>query len=191
MNILLSGAIASGRTAFAGRLVEQFLRHYLLTGGFLCPSRVEDGGKTDYAIVDLLNGRERPFGALKTPANVPEPGDVVTGRWTLYAKGFAFGAQAVERAMTLKTPILFLDEIGPLELEGGGFRWLVDLLIRGPLKPPVFIGVVREEIVSQVQGLYPDQAFDIVRTDGKSAAEVVVDIRRSMRMLGTQLRELR
>jgi len=191
MNVLLSGATRDGRTGFAGRLADEFRRQDLLPGGFLCPPAERDGSGPAYVIRDLLSGQARPFARLHNPERAPATGETAIGRWCVDAAGFAFGAQAVGRAVTLKTPLVFLDEIGPLELAGGGFRWLADLLIRGPLKPPVFVGIVREEVVSGVRGLYPDQAFDVVRADGRPAAEVYADLRQSMRGLGTQLRELR
>ncbi len=191
MNVLLSGVAGGGRTAFAGRLAEQFLRQGFLTGGFLCPSRTREGEGPASVIVDLLNGRSRPFGRRGRPEGVPGPGETAVGPWFLSASGFAFGAQAVGRAVTLKTPLVFLDEIGPLELDGGGFRWLADLLIRGPLQPPVLIGVVREASIPRIRALYPDRSFEVVPVDGASAEAVFLDLRRSMRGLGTQLRELR
>lgn len=191
MNVLLSGAAGSGRTAFAGRLAEQFRRQGFLSGGFLCLSRARDGDGPASVIVDLLSGGTRSFGRPSRPDDVPGPGETAVGPWFLSASGFAFGAQAVGRAVTLKTPLVFLDEIGPLELDGGGFRWIADLLIRGPLQPPVLIGVVREGTIARIRDLYPGRSFEIIPVDGASAEAVFLDLRRSMRGLGTQLRELR
>ncbi|HOG06772.1 MAG: hypothetical protein M0P04_03380 [Syntrophales bacterium] len=191
MNVLLSGATRDGRTGLADGLADQFRRQDLLPGGFLCLPAERDGAGPTYVIRDLLSGQARPFAHLHNPERAPAAGETAIGRWRVDAAGFAFGAQAVGRAVTLKTPLVFLDEIGPLELAGGGFRWLADLLIRGPLKPPVFIGIVREEVVPRVRGLYPDQVFDVVRAGARPAAEIYADLRRAMRGLGTQLRELR
>lgn len=76
--------------------------------------RVLAGGETvGYRVRDLVTGEERPLCSLAPPG-------IPFRRFFFSPDGLAFGNAALERAAR-ETKVIVVDEVGPLELAGGGF----------------------------------------------------------------------
>ncbi len=116
-------------------------------GGFCCPKQWEDGRHTGYDIQDIATGETAPF-AVRTaekPATWHEADTI--GEWSFCEKGFRFAETVIREAWERNRHPIFLDEIGPLELQDRGFAPLLRKLLVGPT--PLYI-VVRDTLVDDV-----------------------------------------
>ena len=79
---------------------------------------------------------------------------------------------ALEAGDPLPEPVIIIDEFGPLELAGGGWRRNVDSLLRST--GALILLVVRDELLETVENIYQDiPARVLAALEPSSAAEVV------------------
>lgn len=103
--------------------------------------RVLVGGETaGYRVRDLRSGEERPL-CSREPPGIP------FRRFFFSPEGLAFAHRALARAAA-EAEVAFVDEVGPLELGGGGFA----PGLRAALQSPAFLVLtVRPSLVEEVR----------------------------------------
>lgn len=119
---LLVGDRHSGKTTTCRRLAERMCARGSTAGGIIAPAVHEAGGCVGYDVVDLANGRSTRL------ATIDGPGTEQVGRFHFLPAGLAFGKAALEQAAELTGGLVIVDEVGPLELEGGGWCQQLDQL---------------------------------------------------------------
>lgn len=113
MLLVLSGPVHAGKTTFLERAWARWSARGLACAGFLSPAVTDANGETGYDLLELPGGARRPY--LRRRAG---PGSERTGP-------FVFVPAALERARAILrraggAGLLIVDEVGPLELRGGG-----------------------------------------------------------------------
>jgi len=137
--VLLVGGIEAGKTSTGLRLLS-LLRHAgVLVGGFLAPRRLKGDETVGYSLIDLATNTTHPFAGLE-PSNVP------VGRFFVSQEGLARADRAVTAALD-EASVVFVDEVGRLELGGGGHAPAVRRLLASDVVP---ILLVRDELVDAV-----------------------------------------
>ena len=143
--ILWAGPKHSGKTGSAARLIEELRRSGHTVGGFLAPSIYQEKTLVGFEILDLQNDR-------RTGLAERSQGKGKIGGFTFCDRGMQLGRQALQSALKSPVDLVVVDEFGPLELEGGGWRRDVEMLLRaGSL---TVLLVVRSQIVPRVRRLY-------------------------------------
>jgi len=138
--LLVTGEISTGKTAAILSLTEDLRRHGLRAAGVASPRVLADGETVGYRVRDLATGEERPL------CSRPAPG-LPFRRFTFSPEGLAFANAALERAAR-EAAVIVVDEVGPLELSGGGFA----PGLRAALGSPAFlIFTTRPSLVDKVQ----------------------------------------
>jgi len=155
---LVTGAIGSGKTTVAGRVVERARACGLTVAGLWCPGRTLHGDKVGIDAVDLSRGMRRLL-ALQHGRTAEErislatPG-VATGRYRFDPQVMAWANDVLARAVKARPDLLVVDEIGPLELEQGeGFAPVIGRLAAGEV--PCALLVVRERLLEGLRGCLP------------------------------------
>jgi len=109
--VVVTGRPGAGKTP-AMRGVAQALRERGVTvAGFVQVPVWEEGAKGGYLVLDVASGEQRTL-AVKVGTQRGEHGTP----FRFEGAGFAFARRAAERTAT----VLVLDELGPVELRGGG-----------------------------------------------------------------------
>lgn len=153
--VILAGTIGAGKTRAAEDLAASLKARGISIGGVLAPRLLRGGETIGYAVRDLLTGEERPYASL-------EPPGVPIGRFFLREEGLGFARDAIGRAGR-EAEVAFVDEVGHLELSGGGLAQAV----RGLLLSPAFpVLLVRSEFVEKVA-----RAFSLSRVEVISVCE--------------------
>jgi nucleoside-triphosphatase THEP1 len=141
MIFILTGPVHGGKTTFLENSLVRWSARELAPGGFLSVAVTDASGATGYDLLELKSGRLHPY--LRRQG---EPGAERIGP-------FFFVPSILERANAIireagPRELLIVDEIGPLELQGGGL-WPV---VREALSRPgmSLLLVVREEILEDV-----------------------------------------
>jgi len=143
--ILWAGPKHSGKTSCAARLVEELHRSGYTVGGFLAPSIYREETLIGFEILDLQNDQRAGLAERSL-----KKGGVVG--FTFSDRGMDLGRQALHSAVKSPVDLIVVDEFGPLELAGGGWRSDVEMLLQS--SPGALLLVVRHEIVPRIQKLY-------------------------------------
>lgn len=111
--LLLTGPIGSGKTSAVLALSAHLLGSGMALAGVASPRITEDGRTVGYRVRDLCTGEERLLCSW-------EPPGLPFGRFFFRSEALAFANEVLKRAAK-EASVLVVDEVGPLELEGGGF----------------------------------------------------------------------
>ena len=137
--ILLVGGIGSGKTATGLRLLSLLRSYGIQVGGILAPRLLKDEETIGYSIIDLATNATHLFAGL-------EPSDIQIGKFYLSQAGLDLAERTIRNALN-ESPVVFIDEIGRLELEGGGHAHAVRQLLQSDSVPVL---LVRDTLVEQV-----------------------------------------
>jgi len=166
MVVVLAGPVHAGKTTFLERALPAWRERGLACHGFLGPA-VMDGGGTGYDLLEIGSGRRRPYLRRRGEAGAERVGP------------FVFVSETLERARTIIRDagpggLLIVDEVGPLELEGGGL-WPA---LRGVLASrtgPLLL-VVREDILDEFAARLAPEAPVIVDVRDPAARARLEDL---------------
>jgi nucleoside-triphosphatase THEP1 len=122
--VLIVGPRHAGKTACARLLVERAREAGLAVAGFLSEGEWQDGEKVRYHLRELgPRGRRLLLaGAARAPGL-----DLPVGRYHLSSAVLAEAGAGLRDA--LAADLICIDEVGPLELDGGGFAPALDFLL--------------------------------------------------------------
>jgi len=152
--ILWVGAKHSGKTTAVSHLVENIIHKEFTVAGILSVSVYQGSELRGYDVVDITTRRKEFL------ARIGQTGLVKFGKFGFSKKGLMFGNKVLMLERTLKADLVVVDEFGPMELHGSGWRESVDFLIE-KAKGMVML-VSREEIVTDVVKLYESTGCEIV-----------------------------
>jgi len=138
MVLVLTGSVHGGKTTFLERSLSVWTARGLACSGFLSPAAADAPGGPGYDLLEIATGRRRPSLRRQGPPGAERVGPYV------------FVPGALERARNLirgsaPEALLVVDEVGPLELDGGGL-WpaLREALGR---QDRTFLLVAREQVL--------------------------------------------
>lgn len=114
-------------------------------GGICAVGLWENGLRSGFDLVDLSGGARSPL--CRRGAS----GAVRAGEFGFFAAGLSAGEAALSRKGLAGAGVVFVDEVGFLELEGGGWAPALERLLAGG-RPVVL--VVRDYLVEKVRGLW-------------------------------------
>ncbi|MBC7226061.1 MAG: hypothetical protein H5T61_02365 [Thermoflexales bacterium] len=138
--VLITGPRGVGKTTLCLRTVTRAKDASYACAGLLTLS--EDDRRT---VVDVRTGDRRSLTA-SGPTSVP------VGRYLFDPDTLAWGAGIL--AHSTPCDLLVLDELGPLEMAGGGWAVGMDVLREGRFS--LALVVVRPELVAEVLERFPD-----------------------------------
>ncbi|MEN8613809.1 nucleoside-triphosphatase [Dehalogenimonas sp. THU2] len=143
MNCLVTGDVGAGKTSWCRDEVSRLARAGVSAGGILSLAVFEDGVKTGYEVLDIRTGRTAMLGRVIDRAGFS--GERV-GMYVLSESGLAFGRRAIEEAVENGCEVVFLDEMGHLELTGRGFAESASLAYRNATRT---VSVVRRSLLPE------------------------------------------
>ncbi len=135
----------SGKTTAVAKLTRCLQQQGFAVGGILAPSVYEDGELIGFDIVDILKDVRTPLAVRDEQVD-----DIVGYRY--YQQGLRLGHSALSLVENKSANLVIVDEYGPLELNGKGWRADVNRLLTADC-PPILL-VVRRGLVDEVTKLY-------------------------------------
>ena len=162
--VLLVGGIGAGKTSTGLQLISLLRHEDLPPGGILAPRILEGSETVGYSLIDLGTNTTHPFAG-------GDPSDIPIGRFHVSAEGLDRARRAIGRAAGERRVVL-VDEVGRLELDGGGHAPAVRELLASPAIP---ILLVRDRWIDEVIdafALADPILYDVERRDsGIAGAE--------------------
>lgn len=173
MLFLWTGPKHCGKTTAAARLADTVRQHGFRVAGLLAPSLYRQGRLIGFDALDLRRGVRSPL-AVRREA----PGAV--GPFHFLEEGLRLGSQALEVAAADGADLVVVDEFGPLELAGRGWRTAVDALVHAGRT--LLVVVVRRELADAVRDAYANAPTKILDA---TAPESIEEVLHSLREHGS------
>ncbi|HOM62832.1 MAG TPA: nucleoside-triphosphatase [Dysgonamonadaceae bacterium] len=152
---IVTGEKGSGKTRFMSETATELKKRGFDVGGVYTRKIIDNGEITAYSAVNISNCEER---SLLKKDN--EDMGLRIGAFSIDPEGLEFGRKAIAHAS--QANLLMIDEIGKLELDGGGWY---DELRSLPLEKELFIILsVRLEFLYDVihkWNLYPSVIYNV------------------------------
>jgi nucleoside-triphosphatase THEP1 len=152
--VLLFGEQGSGKTTAALRCAQKAWQANWRVSGIVAPGEFAENRRSAFTIIDLATGDSMPLAQRNYPSAVR------AGSFGFYDAGLKLGHAALARARENSTDLAVIDEIGPMELHGGG--WAEDvhnIIARGV---PHLLVTVRPSIIAQVAAVFFPQAAHVL-----------------------------
>lgn len=167
--ILWTGEKHSGKTTSAAKIVEIARNEGFNVAGLLAPSIYSNGQLLGFDAIDLHNDARVPLAKRKTC------------QFTFFTEGVEFGNAALSTTTTKSADLVIVDEFGPLELNGQGWRKNVDSLIT--LSDALILLVVRQELADEIQQTYADYSCRNLAANEPGSIDEVIGMLKDCRKL--------
>jgi nucleoside-triphosphatase THEP1 len=141
---IITGEVHQGKTTFTSNLVNHFKANGHLVSGFLTQRQPTTDGSTAYQLLDINANQSIDF--IDTQKH---EGWMPFRRFNFNPDGFIAGNSLLSARLTNKAKVVFIDEIGPMELSNKGWSLAIEQLC---LHPEVIqIWVVRKHLLKAIQ----------------------------------------
>jgi len=163
--ILWSAAKHSGKSTGALKVAWQTRARGFTVAGLLSPSVYVNGKLTGFDALDLRSGKRAHLSECDGGGSGP-----AGFRWL--SEGMELAERALDATKTASAELVIVDEFGPLEMVGRGWRKYIDSLITS--NDTLILLVVRESLVDDVEELYSAvPSLRLSATDPKSIDRVI------------------
>jgi len=159
--ILLTGDRHHGKTTACRRLADAARERGYTIGGVVAPAVFQDDQCAGYDVIDLARRRTAPL------ARIDAVGAERAGCFQFLAEGLALGKAALDFAVSSRPRLVVVDEVGPLELSGGGWSAALTPLAS---RPEMTLFTVRRRLTPEIARRWttpPEMILDLA--DGPDA----------------------
>lgn len=142
--ILITGPPGVGKTTLVNRAIEHFRKQQLTIAGIVSDEVREGSVRLGFKIMDLATS-EQGWLARKRPG----PG-IMIGTYTVEQDDLEkIGVGALQTAITTSPDLIFLDEVGPMEMTSPSFRRVLSKLLDG--KTPLIATIRHGSRYSEIE----------------------------------------
>lgn len=160
MIFFITGESGSGKTTLMKALAARLVHRGVVAGGFLAPGKWNQGRRSGFDLLNLLTQEESPLASLNFQGGIQQ------GPFSFNEDTLKRGTQLLlQHADNQSVEILFVDEVGPLELRGGG--WAKALMVLSDSQKPQ-VWSVRPGIIQEVADQWnfnPAQVFQVAEVN--------------------------
>jgi len=166
---IITGQQGSGKTTFLSELISHLKAEGISVGGFIAHGFWKDNIRDGFELEDLQTGE-------KIVLSQSEP----VAKWKKFRRfyfnpeGFKFGEKILSQERSENMDLIAIDEIGPFELEGKGWRKAIDNLIQETNKPMIW--VCRKNILSEIIAEFNLCSFHIYNISQEDAEVIAKEI---------------
>lgn len=154
--IVISGPSGAGKTTWCLKAAAQAKKDGLRIAGLVSPGIIQNEHKVGISVIDLATDEQRLFATRK---NIDGNSDGC--QWEFNEETITWANAALRRADAYD--VIFIDELGPLELlHGGGFQAAIPLIDSGRYES-AFV-VIRPGLLTLARSRWPHmQAYQFKR----------------------------
>jgi nucleoside-triphosphatase THEP1 len=140
--VFLIGESGSGKTTAALRCAQKAWQGNWNIGGFVALGDFVENVRDSFTLLDLATGRKELLARRDLVSEMRQ------GPFGFTQQGLALGHSAIRSALELRANLVVIDEVGPLELNGGG--WAEDLALVRDHAPAHVLLTVRPWLVEKI-----------------------------------------
>ncbi|MBN2014817.1 MAG: DUF2478 domain-containing protein [Candidatus Altiarchaeota archaeon] len=166
MNIVVTGRPGCGKTTVCERLAAELEGRGLRCGGVLCPKAKTGDRDMGKIAVDVLTKEKKMLAVLDDYAK-----GIKVGRYHISPQGVDFAKRVIRDAENCD--IVFIDEIGPLELSGSGVMEAAKSALESAATVVV---VVRNTLLDVFVERFMQQGFTVFEVTEDNRDRVVAKI---------------
>jgi len=144
--ILVTGKVNSGKTTLMEKMVEQESLRGKFPAGIIAHGVFKESEKIGFNITDLSIGKSIPLARVGNDSTY----GFSVGRFVFLNESLNFAKNALLNFRL--NGVVFLDEVGPLELKGKGYAECLDKLLGSDINR-LYISV-REECLARVRQMF-------------------------------------
>ena len=152
--IIITGEQGSGKTTFLSKLIKHLKAEGISIGGFIAHGFWKDNIRHKFELEDLQTGDR-----ILLSQTEPVEGWEKFSRFYFNPEGFEFGGKILLPERLKNTDLVVIDEIGPFELLGNGWRKAIDKLFKKTNKPMIW--VCRKSILKELVAEFDLQSYRI------------------------------
>jgi nucleoside-triphosphatase THEP1 len=142
---IIAGAPGEEKTTTAGKVAGILKEHGISVAGILSERIIENDITTGYDVINISNGERTPFLRIDGADNNER-----IGRFVICREGLNKGRKALDSATASDNTIIIVDEVGRLELEGGGWAGNFSAILNTPGKHIIITvrDIFKDDIIS-------------------------------------------
>jgi len=156
----LTGPIQGGKSSLAAELARVWKKQGGKAGGFLAPGLMQEGERTGFNLQRVSRDQQIPLARKTGPASW-----FTFRRFSFNPEAFRIGMHWLREDLQNGADLLIIDEVGPLELQGRGWRKVLDHFASVP--ELLQLWVVRKAVLEEFKKLWPvpeEQILDLQET---------------------------
>jgi nucleoside-triphosphatase THEP1 len=139
---IVTGKIDEGKTGFIKKLAGILKEKKIRTGGIYSQKILENNERTGYDVVDVRSGKSEKFLRAASPEDFEK-----IGIFSVFPRGLEYGLESLKPENNIENEIVIIDEVGNLELSGGGWAGRIEELLI--LQKNHLLMVIREDFVDK------------------------------------------
>lgn len=164
------GAVAEGKTAFLDALTKELISQNINVEGFLSLRHIENNETTGYNIRNIRTNEQLRFLRLKQDMGNGQS----IGRFSISDEGLQAGHQILEQALVNQPDVIVIDEVGKLELKGGGWADSLQKLL-GATQSTLVLSV-RKGSEHEVLAKWQILGYEIIPVSSRKVTDVAAQI---------------
>lgn len=173
--IILTGEIQQGKTTLLSRIVDELKLQNIKVRGFLSKVIIEDGKRKGYNLESVEDNQ-----SINLCTTNKDDSRINYGKFYFNKEAFKKGAEIISNSNNSNTDLLIIDEVGPLEIGGGGWANAISEKTEQTNFPVLM--VVRKNLAEKASRKWD---FDIVKTfklsDNKDTySDLITEIKKSV-----------
>jgi nucleoside-triphosphatase THEP1 len=153
---LLCAISGMGKTTFLCDQVARLTARGRSVGGVVSPAVFEQGRRVGYDLLDLRSGTRR----LLARAVGRDSATATVGAYRFNDDAIAAGNAAIIAAVQAGLDLVAVDEVGPLELRGGGWTAALEFALQNCRPDQQLILTVRPTLADRLPARFPASAWD-------------------------------
>lgn len=160
-----TGPKHSGKTTSATRLIQMARTEGFVIAGILEPSLYDNGKLLGFDVLDIQNQKQTPLARRNKDKRT-------AGSFNFITDGLKFGNAVLSTETTKSADLVIIDEFGPLEVKGHGWRRNIDSLLSS--SNAIMLIIIRQGLKDTFQKLYAGvPCLELEAIDENSANEVI------------------
>ena len=120
---IVTGKVHSGKTTFLSRLTDRLRMEHIAMAGFLSHGAFSENRRSSFTLVNIQNGAQILLATIEKCE-----GWIPFGSFFFNPEALREGEKIIRKGLDQRTDLVVLDELGPFELEGGGWTGILELL---------------------------------------------------------------
>jgi len=152
---ILTGPKNGGKTTFLGKIIDILDKTGKKYTGIGTRAILENNIKTGFNLIDLKSRTEHLLCTVKDV-----PGWMKSGKFYFDPAVLKEGNDIISPGKAINIDLVIIDEFGPLEITGGGWRNGIDKLLRK--SDQKLLIVIRDEILTEAYQAFKDHSCQIL-----------------------------